>query len=111
MFAKLSEPKLSQLSSEDEDVSMGISFVFRNTMKFFLPEQARRYKRTISTPLIEQTYCSTLAFKKILKLKIRRSEHFRMFNSLLVFKSAELSAASKELPKLETGIVSALIHF
>lgn len=30
VFAKLSEPKLSQLSSEDEEVSMGINFVFRN---------------------------------------------------------------------------------
>lgn len=45
VFAKLSEPKLSQLSSEDEDVSMGISFVFRNAVRFLRPEQ-RRCKKT-----------------------------------------------------------------
>lgn len=94
MFAKLSEPKLSQLSSEDEDVSMGISFVFRNAVKFLLPEQPRCCKRTMATPLIKETYCSMLASKNILKLKFRRFEHFRMFNSL-EYKSADLSSALK----------------
>lgn len=82
MFAKLSEPKLSQLSSEDEDVSMEISFVFRNAAKRFFPEQPRRCKRTMPTPLTEETYYSILAFKYILKLKLKSFEHFRMFNML-----------------------------
>lgn len=94
VFAKLSEPKLSQLSSEDEDVSMGISFVFRNAVKFFLPEQPRRCKRTMATPLIKETCCSILAFKNILKSKFRRFEHFRVFYSL-EYKSAELPSALK----------------
>lgn len=35
VFAKLSEPKLSQLSSEEDEVSMEINFTFRNLRKFF----------------------------------------------------------------------------
>lgn len=46
VLAKLSEPKLSQLSSEDEDVSMGISLVLRKVVKVLLPEQ-RRCKRAV----------------------------------------------------------------
>ena len=76
MFAKLSEPKLSQLSSEDEDVSMGISFVFRNAVKFLLPKQPRRCKRIMATPLLRETYGSMLAVKNILKLKFGRFERY-----------------------------------
>lgn len=40
VFAKLSEAKLSQLSSEDDGVSMEINFTYLNSLKFFFALQS-----------------------------------------------------------------------